>query len=61
MWDLIADAAIVIIQPENLFLAFIGAAMGTVFGAMPGVSATLSIALLVPVTFEMTATSGLIF
>ena len=61
MWDLIADAAIVIIQPDNLFLAFLGATMGTLFGAMPGVSATLSIALLVPVTFEMTATSGLIF
>ncbi len=61
MLEQIADAALVAFQPSYVLLAFLGATLGTLFGAMPGVSATLSIALLVPITFEMSATTGLIF
>lgn len=61
MLENILNGALVAFQWHHLLLALLGATLGTVFGAMPGVSATLSIALLVPVTFEMPAATGLIF
>lgn len=57
----ILDGMLVAFQWHHVLLALAGAILGTVFGAMPGVSATLSIALLVPITFEMPAATGLIF
>jgi putative tricarboxylic transport membrane protein len=49
------------LQPQNMFLAFAGAALGVVFGGMPGISATLGIALLVPLTFDMPPVAALVF
>lgn len=61
MLENIYDGMMVAFQWHHILLAFAGSILGIVFGAMPGVSATLSIALLVPVTFEMPAVTGLIF
>jgi putative tricarboxylic transport membrane protein len=47
-------------SPFNLFLALIGVVLGTVIGALPGLSATMAIAVLVPFTFTMDPASGLI-
>lgn len=44
----------------NLVLSVIGSAAGIVIGALPGLTATMGIALLVPVTFLMPPVSGLI-
>lgn len=46
--------------PSNLFSLFIGVFMGIVFGALPGLTATMGLALLIPFTFTMTPESGLI-
>lgn len=47
-------------SPYNLTLALIGVVLGTVIGALPGLSATMAIAVLVPFTFTMDPASGLI-
>ena len=57
------DAAQVLSQalsPFNLFLALTGVVLGTIIGALPGLSATMAIAILVPFTFGMDPASGLI-
>ena len=58
--DIIA-ALPVVFSPAMLFIVAAGAVLGTLLGATPGVSATLSIALLVPVTFTMEPTTALVF
>ena len=47
-------------QPLALLLAVIGVAVGIVIGAMPGLTATMGVALLTPLTFSMPATTGLV-
>lgn len=61
MLEQIIDGALVAFQIEYILLACGGAILGTLLGAMPGVSATLGIALLVPFTFDMSAVAALIF
>ena len=48
------------LTPLNLVLALVGVALGTLIGALPGLSATMAVAILVPFTFTMTPASGLI-
>ncbi len=45
---------------ENLLLALLGVIGGTIIGALPGLSATMAVAVLVPFTFTMDPSSGLI-
>lgn len=61
MWEVLTDALVVALQPAHVMLAFAGAVLGTLLGATPGISATLSIALLVPLTFGFEPTTALIF
>lgn len=49
-----------LLQPLNLFLMLAGLAGGIVVGSLPGLTATMGVALMVPLTFAMDATSGLI-
>ena len=49
-----------LIQPINLLLMVVGVGSGILVGALPGLTATMAIALLVPFTFTMDATHGLI-
>lgn len=48
------------LTPFNLGLALAGVILGTVIGALPGLSATMAVAVLVPFTFTMAPASGLI-
>lgn len=48
------------LEPTNLLLALLGVAVGTLIGALPGLSATMSLAVLVPFTFTMDPASGLV-
>ncbi len=58
------DAAIAglgqVFELSNFLFLFIGVFMGIVFGALPGLTATMGLALLVPFTFTMSPSSGLI-
>jgi putative tricarboxylic transport membrane protein len=44
----------------NLGIALLGVVLGTIIGALPGLSATMAVAVLVPFTFTMAPASGLI-
>lgn len=48
------------LTPFNLMLALAGVTLGTIIGALPGLSATMAVAILVPFTFAMSPASGLI-
>lgn len=48
------------LTPLNLILALCGVVLGTVIGALPGLSATMAVAVLVPFTFTMDPAAGLI-
>lgn len=48
------------LTPLNLVLALAGVVLGTVIGALPGLSATMAVAVLVPFTFTMDPAAGLI-
>ncbi len=48
------------LTPYNLLLALAGVIAGTVIGALPGLTATMAVAVLVPFTFTMEPASALI-
>ena len=49
-----------LVEPFNIFLMLAGLVGGIIIGALPGLTATMGVALMVPVTFAMDPTSGLI-
>jgi len=57
--NLIAGASHLLVPASLLFL-ILGTALGIVFGAIPGLTATMGLALLVPFTFSMEPTTGLL-
>lgn len=48
------------ITPLNLMLALLGVGAGTIIGSIPGLTATMAVAVLVPITFTMSPDSALI-
>lgn len=60
MFEQIHQGALVALQWQNLLIAFFGAAGGIIIGGLPGLTATMGVALLIPVTFGMHPATGLI-
>lgn len=61
--DWLANAALgfeLALTPANLLFCFIGVALGTAIGVLPGLGPTATIALLLPVTYRMDAISSMI-
>jgi putative tricarboxylic transport membrane protein len=50
----------VAMTPLNLLFAFIGALIGTLIGVLPGIGPIATIAMLLPLTFHLEPTSGII-
>src|SRR5512134_2796691 len=50
----------VALAPEGLLWAFVGVTLGTAIGILPGIGPALTVALLLPVTFHMSATFAFI-
>ena len=50
----------VALQPDNVFLAVVGVALGTVIGVLPGLGGANGVAILLPLTFAMPPTSAII-
>ena len=48
------------LQPLNLAAMAVSVAIGIMIGALPGLSAAMGVALLIPITFGMPASTGLI-
>ncbi len=57
---LMLETALAALSLENLFLAVLGVVAGTVVGALPGLTATMAVAVLVPFTFTMESAPALI-
>lgn len=60
MSEFILPAIINLFEPLNLFVMLAGLSGGIIIGALPGLSATMGVALMVPITFAMDTTSGLV-
>ena len=60
MTEFIVPSLLNLIDPLNIFLMVVGLTGGIVIGALPGLSATMGVALMVPATFAMNPTSGLV-
>ncbi|MEP7282688.1 MAG: tripartite tricarboxylate transporter permease [Rubrivivax sp.] len=54
------DYLLAALTPLNLLLALAGVVAGTVIGALPGLTATMAVAVLVPFTFSMAPAAALI-
>jgi len=52
-------AALIVSHPMNLLSIFVGTFFGLVFGAIPGLTATMGVALLIPFTFKMDPITGI--
>ena len=50
----------VAISPENLFYCFLGCLLGTLIGILPGIGPVPTIAMLLPLTYVLPPTAGLI-
>src|SRR5688500_752217 len=56
----IGNALLQLATPTMLFLCVAGVIAGMAVGATPGLSATVGLALLLPITFAMEPTTGLV-
>ena len=53
-----AEAFAALMQPSVFFYLFVGVILGVVIGALPGLSATMGIALITPITFWLPKADG---
>ena len=60
MSEALIEGAFHVLAWNNLLLVCLGTALGIVFGAIPGLTATMGLALLVPFTFSMDPAGGLL-
>jgi putative tricarboxylic transport membrane protein len=51
---------LIALAPTNLLFALVGAALGTAVGVLPGIGPALTVALLLPATYKLTATGSFI-
>ena len=54
------ESLLTVIQPVNLMWIVICSVVGAIIGALPGLTATMGVALFIPLTFAMEPASGLI-
>lgn len=59
--DFLAALAAILASPGSLALSVAGVTAGIIFGALPGISSTMSLAVLMPLTFRMNATDAMMF
>lgn len=60
LWHLMRLGLLNSLTPFNLLLAVLGLTGGIIIGALPGLTATMGVALMVPITFGMNPASGLV-
>ena len=56
----LANGFSVALTPENLFWALVGVMLGTFVGVLPGIGPALTVALLLPVTYDLAPVSAFI-
>lgn len=58
--DVLMAAALAVLQPHMLLIVLLGVTAGLFVGALPGLTATMALALMLPFTFAMDALEGLV-
>ncbi|MEF9940099.1 MAG: tripartite tricarboxylate transporter permease [Clostridium sp.] len=61
MLDLVSSGLSVVFAPKMFILIIFAVFLGTLFGALPGVSATMAVTLGIPFTYKMDAVSSIAF
>jgi len=59
MFELFTEGLALALQPQNLLLMFVGTIMGLVFAAIPGLTFSTALVLLIPLTFNMDSVSAI--
>lgn len=59
MFELFLSSFSTLFELQTLLLMALGVAVGLIFGALPGLSATMAVALLLPLTFAMEPNTGI--
>ncbi|MGE7369157.1 tripartite tricarboxylate transporter permease [Neorhizobium sp. NPDC001467] len=59
-FDFLLQGLSIAAQPVNLFYALIGVTLGTLVGVLPGIGPALTVALLLPVTYQLDPAGSLI-
>ncbi len=55
----LGNAFLAVCHPASLMFMFAGVIIGIIFGAIPGLSASMAVALMLPLTFSMSAVLGM--
>jgi putative tricarboxylic transport membrane protein len=58
--EVLAAAALAVMQPHMLLIVLLGVTAGLFVGSLPGLTATMALALMLPFTFTMDALEGLV-
>ena len=61
IFDLITAGLSIFASPTAIILVVAGSVLGIFFGAIPGLTATMGMAIFLPVTFSMTDINGILF
>lgn len=59
MFGLFLQGIAAMFAPKILLLLILGVGIGIIFGAIPGLTAVMAIALFLPVTYSMSAVEGM--
>ena len=60
-WELLKSGAAVLADPYTFMMVVLAVVLGTIFGALPGVSATMAVALGLPFTYGMEPVPAIVF
>ena len=60
-FEFLAQFANIFSDPNMLFLSIVGTLLGIVFGCLPGISSTMALAILLPISFSLTPAGAIIF
>lgn len=59
--ELLTSGMAVVFRPGMLLMVVVAVFLGTLFGALPGVSGTMAVTLGIPFTYSMNATDAIVF
>lgn len=57
--ELLIQGLAAMLTAQNILFIFFGTALGIIFGAIPGLTATMAVVLCLPLTFGMNPLSGM--
>jgi putative tricarboxylic transport membrane protein len=60
-WQMLCSGFSVLLAPKVFLMVVFAIIMGTIFGALPGVSATMAVALALPFTYTMEPVAAIVF